>query len=159
AERHDEREARYRPLLVLELAAPRHVVAGRHMYRAAHALLHVGDHAAHVAALDEHADRDHARARFARDVHAAAADRYRGHLRQRDARPARTVDEHVPDGLRIAPLLLAEAHNHGEAALALPQLGGGFPAERRLDHVLDVGDVEAVARGARAIDLDLQLRD
>ena len=43
-------------------------------------------------------------------------------------------------------------------ALALPELRRGSSAEANLDLVLDVADVEAVARGSRAIDVQLDLR-
>ena len=59
---------------------------------------------------------------------------------------------------RQRALRLVQPHDHAEALLALPHLRRLLAAERRLDHVLDVGDVEAVARRARAVDLDLDLR-
>ena len=56
------------------------------------------------------------------------------------------------------PVLLTQSNGHAEAAITLPHLGRDLPAERRLDDVFDIGDVEAVTRSARPIDFNLQLR-
>ena len=57
-----------------------------------------------------------------------------------------------------APRLGRQPHDDAEPLLAFPDLGGLLAAERGLDRVLDVGDVQAIAGGALPIDRDLQLR-
>ena len=58
----------------------------------------------------------------------------------------------------VGPRVGRQSHDDAEALLALPDLGRVLAAERGLDRVLDVGDVEPVSGGARPIDGDLQLR-
>src|SRR5207302_3465714 len=48
--------------------------------------------------------------------------------------------------------------NDVELPFTFPELRRRLAAERGLDDVFDVGDVQAVPRGALPIDLDLQLR-
>ena len=57
---------------------------------------------------------------------------------------------------RVAQLLRI-AHAHAVALAPLDGLRDRHPADRRRDHSLHVGDVHAVPRGRRAIDVDVQV--
>jgi hypothetical protein len=50
------------------------------------------------------------------------------------------------------------ADDHVVARLALQHLGDGVAADRRLDGVLHVGDVDAEARGGLAVDGVVEVR-
>ena len=120
--------------------------------------LHLLDDAAHVAAADEDADRHHARARLAADVHRALPHGDVGDVGERDVRAVGVSTRIWRTVSASAPRLGRQPHDDAEALLALPDLGRVLAAERGLDRVLDVGDVQAVAGGALPIDRDLQLR-
>src|SRR6267142_1666579 len=94
---------------------------------------------------------------LARDVHEPADRAERGELGERHVGTARRGDQQILHAREVA-LFFGQAHRHGEAALAFPHPRHRLAAERALDHVLHVGDVDAVARGARAIDAHLYLR-
>ena len=50
-----------------------------------------------------------------------------------------------------------EAHGDGKALVSLNHLGDLLAAVERLDNLLDVGDIDAIASGGGAIDADLNL--
>src|SRR5207253_2726156 len=90
---------------------------------------------------------------------AAAADFDGGDVFERNAQPARSLDENSADRTDVAPLVLPEAHGHRIFPFALPNLSGLFSAESCFDHILNIHDVQAVAGRPLAVDFDLQLRN
>ena len=71
----------------------------------------------------------------------------------------RRIEQQVTKRVNIAALLLAHPDYNSEALLTFPDLRRRPPPERRFDHILDVGDVQSVARRALPVDFDLQLRN
>ena len=143
-------------VVLRRVAAPRDEVAGRQA-NLPDARLHVGDDAAHIAAFDEHADGHHARAVFPADVHGAAGEFEIRHLSERDVHSLGRVHEDVFQFVQL-PFAAAETHDDPEVLLALPEFGCRFAAETGLDNVLNVGNVQSVARGAFAVDFNKRLR-
>src|SRR5919198_860881 len=80
-----------------------------------------------------------------------------GELGERHVGAGRRRNEQLLHARELA-LLLLQTHGDREAALAFPHLRHRLAAERALDHVLHVADVDAVARGARPVDAHLDLR-
>ena len=156
---NDHEQAAHRALLVLELAAPGDAVAGRQLELLRPRALHLLHEAAHVAVLDEDADRGGAASALAADVHDAFLHADLRHLVQRHLRTVGRVEQQVAQRVDVAALLFAQPHDHVETPLAFPDLGRRPAAERGLDDVLDVGDVQSIAGGAFTVDLDLQLRN
>ena len=122
-------------------------------------LLHLLNQTAHVAALDENSDRGRAAPSLAADVHDAVLHADLRHLIERYLRVIGRVEQQASQRVDVAALLFAQPDDHSESLLAFPHLRRGPAAERSLDDVLDVGNVQAVARSTFAIDLDLQLRN
>ena len=80
------------------------------------------------------------------------------HLIERYLGMIRGVQQQSAKRLDVAALLFAQPHHYSETLFALPHLRGGPAAERCLDHILDVGDIDAVSCGPCTVDLHLQLR-
>src|SRR5205814_1814989 len=122
-----------------------------------HARLHLGHHAAHVAAFDEHADGGDACAVLAAEVHAAARFLEGDNVFERDVQAVRSVHEN-PAHVGQAAFRLGEPHEHAEMLFAFPQLRRGLAAQADLNLVLDVADVQSVTRAAGAVNFDDRLR-
>src|ERR1043166_633438 len=154
---YNQSEAFHRALLVLELAAPGHVITRRKLHVALDDRLHVLDNAAHVATLDENRNGEDAFAVLAADVHAAAHALEAGDLRQRDILAAGRVDQNVSEIIERT-FFLAQADDHSELLFAFPDLRGRATAQSRFDDFLNIEHVQVVTRGAVAIDGDDRLR-
>ena len=75
-------------------------------------------------------------------------------MRERDALAIRRIDENVFDVVHL-PLVLFQPDGDGESLLSFPQLSGLFTAERGLNDVLNISDVQAITRALCAIDRNL----
>ena len=122
-------------------------------------VLHVGDDAAHVAVLDEHADRRARAGRFrarcscCRRWSELAISWTAGCTRPSGWRPATSRMR------ASARSLSGQAHRHGEAALALPDVARlAARRERSGSRPAMSSIVQAVAGRARAVDVDPVLR-
>ena len=144
-------------LLILELAAPGDEIAGRQFHRRVDFLLRLGDEAADVAvghvALDDDAPLCH----FAADLRRAFGDVDLGELAERNERAARRRNENFLDRLDIVARCFGKTHGEAENFQAFINLARFLAADGGLDHVLNVGDVDAVARDLVAVDFDLQI--
>src|SRR5690606_10213458 len=123
--------------------------------RPAHVTAHVGRSVqVHVYVTDEVAV-------FAADHRRTGDDLHARDLAQRDLRHlpalARDGDEDVFERLRILPKLARIADVDRETAPALHGGGDRLAADGRLDHLVDVRDVQAVARQRLAIGHDVQV--
>ena len=76
---------------------------------------------------------------------------------ERHALAAGPGEQDAPDRLQVAARLLREADHDGDPPLPLDDARGLGARERGLDRLVDVGDVDAVARHRRAIQGDLDL--
>ena len=119
--------------------------------------MHFCNEAAHVAVLDEHSDRHYPSSKLATDIHGALTDRDRGQLVKRDPLSIRCIDENVFDVLHLA-LFFSQPNRHRELLVAFPQFCCLFTAKRDLDDILNIGDIQSVARAFGSIHFDLQLR-
>jgi hypothetical protein len=120
-QRHHPGQARHGPLLVLEFARPADLVTLLQLDGLGDRLLHVLDHAAHVAVLDEDSDREHAPSAFARDVHGAAGAVERRDVLQRHegAAGVATAISLMRASARSAS---EQPHRDREAALPFPDV-------------------------------------
>ena len=130
------------------------------MTRARDLLLRLGDEAAHVAAAHVELDHD-------APLPVVVADLLRPDDRVDARRPATAAPargplgvgiEQAADRVDVAAEGLLETHGDVEPADALEHLARLLAADRRLDRLLHVLDVDAVARDGVAVDLDLELR-
>ena len=64
----------------------------------------------------------------------------------------------LPISSGLSRYCCSQAHDEIELLFLLHHLGGGIAADGGLDQGIDVGDVQAVARDPRAVDLDGQAR-
>ena len=78
-------------------------------------------------------------------------------MRQRDAFAGGREQADIFDGLAGVAILLLIAQGDVEARLALLHLGDGVGADGGLDRVLNVGNVDAPARGGVAVDGEVQV--
>src|SRR5882762_917235 len=156
-ERHDDVEPRQGTLLVFEPPRPHDAVILGQLHGGVHLLHRLRDHAAHVALAHTPFDGNAALAAFALDLTQTLRLRELRELRHRNAFTARRAHRQVLQHHQrfAAP---GEPHREVEAALALEDLADDAPARGRLDCILNVLNVDAVARGGPAVDDDLQLR-
>src|SRR5882672_10582690 len=156
-ERHDDVEPRQSTLLVFEPPRPHDAVLFGQLHGGVHLLHRLRDHAAHVALADTPFDGDAPLAAFALDLAQALRLLELCELRHWNAFTARRAHRQVLEHHQrfAAP---GEPHREVEAALALEDLADDAPARGPLDRILNVLDVDAVARGGPAVDDDLQLR-
>ena len=78
-----------------------------------------------------------------------------GQLGDRHLLAGRSRHQQIADGVLARAVLRLHAHHQVEQLLALDDLRGRLSAHRGLDHALDVGDVDAVARDFFAVHVDL----
>ena len=109
------------------------------------------DGGAQVAPAHGVLDGDVALAAFAIDFLGAVVGGDFGQLRERDALAGGRKQANILDGLAGIAILLLIAQGHVEARFALLHLGDGVGADGGLDGVLNVGDVDAPARGGVAV--------
>src|SRR6185312_7266778 len=88
----------------------------------------------------------------------AVADRDVGELLQGDVRTRRSSHQDVANRDGIVAILALEPDDEVELFLLLDDLSRRVAADRGLDQSIEVVDVDAVARGLVAIDLDGQAR-
>ncbi len=95
---------------------------------------------------------------LARDRALAVAHRDLRHLRQRNLRAARRGQRQGAERFHVVAGAGREPHRHVVDAVAHIDLGDGGAADAGLDQAGDVGNVDAVASGRGAVDLDGDLR-
>src|SRR5262249_17930375 len=154
---HDQTEPRHGALLVFKLAAPRHEITRRESNLGLHPLLHICNHATHIAPADENRDGGHSHAGFPADIKAATLNTDLGDLVQSDVQSSGSVNQDVPDGPDVISRFVADSRRHLEAFFAFPNFSRRFSTYGGLDDILNVGNVQSVTRRPLAIDLDLQL--
>src|SRR5476651_2079866 len=155
-DRHDHFQPLYRALLVFKLAAPGDLVAGRQVHQRRHFLLRLGDEAALVATQQIGLDRGIALAAFAADARRALAHADARHVAQRH-RAGIVRQRHLQAGDVVdrGTEALLQAQGDVEAPVALVIGVDGAAGQRRLDGVIDIGDVDAEARDAATVDDDV----
>src|SRR6266498_4008276 len=150
-DRHNDRESLHRALLILKLSSPGKEVSGRKRQLCSDALLHLVHDGSHVSPPDKDPNRRDSHAGFTADIHAAAANAYRGYLLDRYAHPRGGINQDVLDRIEVLSLFLAKTNHDAKAFFTLPNLGRGLPSQRRFDGVLNILDVKPVACSALAI--------
>ena len=80
------------------------------------------------------------------------------HLRKGDLRPGSGRQQQVADLLRRVAALVVEAADYVVALAADENLRDGGPADRQLNQIGHIGDIQAILRNAIPIGDDLQLR-
>ncbi len=78
-------------------------------------------------------------------------------LRKRDAFARGREQANVFDGFFVVAIRRGVAHHQVVALLALQHLADRFPADRGFHRILNVRDVDAVARGGLAVDRNIQI--
>src|SRR5262249_53726016 len=73
--------------------------------------------------------------------------------------PARRVDHDPSKRRQIFALAFRQTHYHRVLSVAFPDLRRLFTTHCRLDHTLDVRDVQSISRRALPVDFDLNLRN
>src|SRR5262249_37534900 len=147
-----------RPVEVLELPAPAHLVARRQLHGLGESGLGFTYKAALVAAPDVRADGDLTLVLAPGDDRRSVRDPYVCELGQWHASALAHRDQDGADRRRVGTRLRREAHHDVEAPVALEDRGDRAAAERQVDDVLHVADVDAVARHLIAIHRDAKLR-
>ncbi len=155
--RHNDGQPFHGALLVFEFTTPGDEIAGRHL-DLAHPRLHVRDHTAHVTPFDKNPDGCDAGPVLTADVHAAAGFLESGHFFERNVQAVGRVHEYLVH-IGQAAFRLRQPYQDAEMLFAFPQFRRRFATEANLDLVLDITDVQAVARGAVAVNFDDGLRN
>src|SRR5947207_10074846 len=78
-------------------------------------------------------------------------------LLQRDLRSAGCRNQDLPECVRVGAILGRVAHAHVESRASLDRGGEYRFANSRLDDLLNLSDADAVSRGSRSIDFDVQV--
>ena len=94
-DRHDDRQALHRPLLIFELSAPDNMVTGRQIHLRRYFLLSLCDKATLIAVDQITFDRNSAHIVFPADPGSALIDFNRGQLRQRNALTFRRLHRQI----------------------------------------------------------------
>src|SRR5262249_57965712 len=118
----------------------------------------LGNGAAEVVAADAVLDGDVARVGFAIDHRGAVLDLGGTQLTERDALAGRRQHPDVLDLFDRLTVLRRIADHQVVTLFAVEDLAHRLAADRRLDRVLDVGDVDAESIGLRAIDAEIEVR-
>ncbi len=84
--------------------------------------------------------------------------RNRRQLFDGNPRAVRRADQNAPDAVDVPPVFRQKPHDQIEPLLPFVHLRDGLPADRRLDDVVHVADLQPVPRALFAIDLDDQIR-
>ena len=108
-----------------------------------------------VAPLDAELHADVARIIFAIDERCAVALMDVGQLGDRHLLAGGSGHQQIADRARAGAVLGLHAHDQIEQLLALNHLRGRLSAHAGLDHALDVGHVDAVARDLFAVHVNL----
>src|SRR5262249_50311936 len=161
ADRDDDRQALLGLLQLLELAGPCNAVAVRKLYVPGDPLLRFGDRAAEIATAHAELDRNEALVALVIDVGRSGIEGDIGELPQRNigvgAGWGLESDLDIAHGFDVVAVFRSEPHGDVELAIGLEQCRRGRAGQRRLDDVVDVAGVEAVAGCSIAIDLDVQI--
>ncbi len=148
----DEHEAARGALLALVFAGPVDLVAGGQLDLVVDGADGFFDGGAEVAVADGVLDGDVALAGFAIDLFGAVFGPDVGELREGDALAGGSGEADVVDGLFGGAVLGQIADDDVVARFLVEDLRDGAAADRGLDGVLNVGDVDAVAGGGFAVD-------
>ena len=111
-----------------------------------------------VPPLDRELDADEAAVVLAIDEGGAIADRDIGQLLQRDLLTAGGRHQNIADCYRIVAILALEPNDEIEFLVLLNDLRGDVAADRGLDEVVYIVDVEPEAGDLRSVDLDREAR-
>eukprot|EP01022_Parablepharisma_sp_SALTPOND_P027440 TRINITY_DN665_c0_g9_i1.p1 TRINITY_DN665_c0_g9~~TRINITY_DN665_c0_g9_i1.p1 ORF type:complete len:1867 (+),score=739.92 TRINITY_DN665_c0_g9_i1:18974-24574(+) len=158
--RNDHLQSSRGRLQVLELATPGGPVTGRYLDLGLQRLFGIGHEGAQVAPAHVGADHDAALAIFAADLVGAGCDGEAGDFAQRDVAGAagaflqRQRDGQATQRLQVGAGRLRQAHHDGEATVTLEQRAGLGATDGGGQRVLDVGDIQAIARDLLAVDID-----
>ena len=148
---NDEGHALVGALLARVFAGPLQVIAGGQLHVVLDLVDGFFDRRSQVAAAHGVLDGDVALACLAIDLLGAVVGGDLGELRQRDTLAGRRQQAHVLDGLARVAILLLIAERHIVARLALLHLGDSVGADGGLQRVLNIGDIDAPARGGIAV--------
>src|ERR1035437_8942903 len=117
---HDHLQPGHGALLVLEFATPDHERAWSERHLSFDPVLHVLDHAPHIAAANEDADRHHPPSAFAADVHRTIRHSEVGDIFERYVGVFGRVDQHLANGVHIVSRVERQTHHHAEPLFTLP---------------------------------------
>ena len=149
---HDQRQALVGPLLALIFSRPVEVVAGGQFHLAVDLGDGLFDGAAKIAAANAVFDRHIALVGLAVDLLRAIFHLSLGQLREGDSFARGREQANVVDRLRRVAIGLLVADHQVVARLSLQHLADGSAADRGLDRVLNVADVDAIAGRRLAVD-------
>src|SRR5579883_675219 len=157
-DRNDHHEPLLRAFLVFVFPGPFQPVARRqrcHPFDLVHGLSHG---AAQIAAAHAEFDGHVARVALAIKLRRAVFGADLAELRQRDALAGGRQEADLPDRLAGAPVCREVSGYQVKALFALQDLADGIAADRGLDCILNVGDVDLVSRGGVAVHDQIQIR-
>ena len=146
------------PLLAFVFPGPIEVIAFRQLHLLIHFLDRLPHRAAEIASADAVFDRDIARVALAVNRRRAIIEANLANLSQRNPLARGSHQTNVRDVINGAAERLLIAQCQVVTLFADQHLADGLAADRGLDRILNIGDVDAVAIGGRAIDHQVHIR-
>ena len=125
---------------------------------ALHLFLRFFHKAAEIASADIGLHDDAPLCAFTRHHFWSALDAERRDLIQPDLLLSGRLQQQIAHRIQVVPVRRRQSHGNRETALSLDHLGNAMAACRGVDHLLNIGHVQAVARECRPIDLNAQFR-
>src|SRR6185369_4714581 len=156
-ERNQYLQARLGADLVLPLAGPGHVISRGKFEILFQYLFGLGHEAPHVAAADVKKDQRAQEPPFAVDLGSAGGYFQPGYHRERHLGTLHACDQDTADGGDIVAIVAQVADPDRETVTPLHGGGKHLAPESGLDDILDVADIDAVAGGGLAIDIDVDI--
>ena len=151
-QRHDDEQPRFGALFAFVFAFPVDVIAARQLNFRGYVLDRFLDRAAQVAAAHAVLDGDIALVSFPVDLGTAVPFFHLAELRERNSFAGGSQQTNVLDGFLGVAELRQIAHHQVVARLALQNLRESIPSRGGIDGVLNIRDVDLIARGLLAID-------